>query len=298
MNVSFRFGPQIASAANVVAYVKKKSSQSLGGRHYQIEGRGAAGSVTKKALTMDNRHGVRAPFTVIFRKNVTGLIFALNWIVAEAEAERAGQERLGNGGRKATFFLLGDGATSGKQKFRSAKKHLPDFLDLYNGETTLDVDRWKGRGNLTYEAVVKEIADEELGDYYLTLGLIAHYGNDVMSKVHEFERRVLSCPSEAEADIVLTTVHQAKGLEWDRVQVLDDFVSLAKAVKPAKVGGRGITSFLLPKGDDEVNLMYVKGRGGGSLDANGQGSLALDLSDPLRSPPLFFQVYCHDATKA
>ena len=43
-----------------------------------------------------------------------------------------------------------------------------------------------------------------------------------------FERRVLSCrESEAEADVVLTTVHQAKGLEWDRVQVLGDFVSLA-----------------------------------------------------------------------
>lgn len=37
------------------------------------------------------------------------------------------------------------------------------------------------------------------------------------------EEMVLDKGDEADADVVLTTTHQAKGLEWDRVVVVDDF---------------------------------------------------------------------------
>ncbi|MCF8126185.1 MAG: UvrD-helicase domain-containing protein [Desulfotignum sp.] len=51
-----------------------------------------------------------------------------------------------------------------------------------------------------------------------------------------------------QAGILLTTAHKAKGLEWDNVLVMDDFVSLVKDGRPVNPAGVD---------PDEFNLIYV-----------------------------------------
>ncbi len=61
--------------------------------------------------------------------------------------------------------------------------------------------------------------------------IIEEYGDSTLEKLKEFEQGVLKAGATDPkgADILLSTVHQAKGLEWDRVVVLDDFEDLSKA---------------------------------------------------------------------
>jgi hypothetical protein len=62
----------------------------------------------------------------------------------------------------------------------------------------------------------------------------------------------LRAPPSSNADVLMTTVHGAKGLEYDTVQLLDDFCPLAAF---EVVDGRGRMSW--PVGDDGINLWYV-----------------------------------------
>jgi ATP-dependent exoDNAse (exonuclease V) beta subunit len=51
-------------------------------------------------------------------------------------------------------------------------------------------------------------------------------------------------------DVFLTTAHKAKGLEYDHVQVLDDFGSLSDF----EITERGNAQFLFKSWGDELNL--------------------------------------------
>ena len=57
------------------------------------------------------------------------------------------------------------------------------------------------------------------------------YGQNTLEALDHFESRVLGdkkC-SETEADIILTTCHSAKGLEWDHVEICSDLHNLHAA---------------------------------------------------------------------
>lgn len=56
------------------------------------------------------------------------------------------------------------------------------------------------------------------------------------------EQRVTT---ESDADVTVCTAHRGKGLEWDRVQLYDDFVDILDPEMPDI------------KRHDEINLMYV-----------------------------------------
>jgi superfamily I DNA/RNA helicase len=57
--------------------------------------------------------------------------------------------------------------------------------------------------------------------------------------------RKLSVKDEADADVIVTTAHRSKGLEWDHVRVMDDFSDPLD---------RDLT---LAARSDEINLLYV-----------------------------------------
>ncbi len=53
---------------------------------------------------------------------------------------------------------------------------------------------------------------------------------------------------QEKADIVLSTGHKSKGLEWDDVEILDDFVNIKKTIEEEE-------EIIVPK--EELNLLYV-----------------------------------------
>ena len=55
-----------------------------------------------------------------------------------------------------------------------------------------------------------------------------------------------------EAEFILTTGHKSKGLEWDSVEIMDDFINLRAIVSSAQESGKEV---ILAK--EELNLLYV-----------------------------------------
>ena len=58
--------------------------------------------------------------------------------------------------------------------------------------------------------------------YYKVISLIEQFQEETQNVVKMFKENVLDKKYTAQgADIILSTIHAAKGMEWDRVQVLD-----------------------------------------------------------------------------
>ena len=93
---------------------------------------------------------------------------------------------------------------------------------LYSGEPVQDVPslaRFRSWDELLEEA--EEARDPELR---FLVQIIVHYGRALPGLVADLRRR--AAPHPAAAERVLSTAHKAKGLEWPRVRLADDFPSL------------------------------------------------------------------------
>lgn len=71
-------------------------------------------------------------------------------------------------------------------------------------------------------------------------------GVDVPGLIERIVKKTVDNP--AEADVILTTTHKAKGLEFDRVKLADDFVPLLRDGEPADPAKLD---------QEEINLLYV-----------------------------------------
>jgi len=79
-----------------------------------------------------------------------------------------------------------------------------------------------------------------------------HYGRALPGLVADLRRRAVPHPSAA--DRVLATAHKAKGLEWPRVRLADDFPRLEEL---DAVDGDGVPYLTAEERDQELHLLYV-----------------------------------------
>ena len=79
-----------------------------------------------------------------------------------------------------------------------------------------------------------------------------------------------ACTSPEEADVTLSTAHRAKGLEWDKVRLLDDFEILRPQAKDEEQNFS----------QEEVNLLYV-------AVSRGRESVMMANGDPVNVPKPF-----------
>lgn len=104
--------------------------------------------------------------------------------------------------------------------------------------------------------------DEQGGDLRLLVSLVDEFGTDTIV------RALGAMPSEANAELIVSTGHKAKGREWPSVKLLSDF------------GSKGEDS-----ADEELRLLYVAvTRARQELDCSGVGLLVGDADTP--NPPV------------
>lgn len=102
------------------------------------------------------------------------------------------------------------------------------LLEFCKGAHVLKMGRRTTQADLakfpTWGAFVKWMSESEEGqsEYGLITGLIEEHGSARLIEL--LERMELIEPQEA--DLVISTVHKAKGLEWDRVRVGADFTDV------------------------------------------------------------------------
>ena len=209
LTASFRFGPAIGAAANTILFAKAHSPQT-DWLPYRLRARGAHRGLVTSAGLLDGRLG---PVTLLARANAELLVQAL-----ECLALRPG----------VRIAINGDGENSGLQKWRGLLNEIGAVFELYKGRATRVPFAEFAGAELNWEAFVKEARDRELGKFYPHVALIERYGDATLTQIARFEREIMQRPHAPDtADVLLSTVHAAKGQEWAHVQLCDDFADLA-----------------------------------------------------------------------
>ena len=251
LTTSFRFGPRIAAAANVVLFAKEHSPQTPGPNEgkplwvpYRI--RGGASFAGQLLSTSRTQPTPESPVTYIARCNATLVTQALELLKLAGVAQLP----------EPRMYINSVGG-----KFSRTLDEVRDFLRVYEGEGASlppQYEAWAGNTGLTWKDICEDVtSNADLHTYLPSITLINTYGAETRRAIDTFESKVLKKQGGAgfrlrDADAVLTTAHGAKGMEWDTCEVLGDFIALGQwnFAQPQ--------SLLLSRGaSDEVNLLYV-----------------------------------------
>ncbi len=203
LNRSFRFGPPVAELAMQVLALKEMVNPFLGeNKPYKpqpIEGAGKHQPLGKES------NGV-----VIGRTNLELLGAAINALCVE---ESIGTLYFEGGLHSYTFMDNGVG--------------LLDMLHLYNGEHhRIRHPLLKNMDSLDeLEAYIDQTGD---GQMKTALTLVLLYKNDLPGYLQQIQEAHLPAHQRAWTDVTFSTVHRCKGLEYDHVQLCDDFIDQEK----------------------------------------------------------------------
>ena len=291
LTTSWRFGHEIARVANLILFCKERSPQTsqnpykMTWRPYRVQGGSPrAGTVTGRKLDWKEQK-----FTLIAYKNATLMKEALLTMGYEMSDDIEDQE--GDNGvdtlEMPKFFVNGKGS-SGARKFRDMFKTIQHLFELYTAEPSSSValprkDFPEFNGEMiTWTYFFETCTNRGLDKYATLISVVLQFKEKTMEAVRIFEEQVLEKKYSAdEADVILSTCHAAKGMEWDNVQVCQDFVELrVNESGPQVVDGdlaqgnfsspRGVaspfreqqmrrTSWQMKFKDfgDDVNLLYV-----------------------------------------
>mmetsp|Transcript_839 Transcript_839/g.1519 ORF Transcript_839/g.1519 Transcript_839/m.1519 type:complete len:811 (-) Transcript_839:574-3006(-) len=235
---SFRFDQNMACAANTILFQKERSPQPDPG--YRVTGAGKnKGTIVKQLCLRDV-----PKYTVLAFGNLTLFAYALTLLVEPqpsqeslSSSQESGKEQQGEPeiifkplDQIPKVALMGKGEGSGRGKWRRIFNDVEGFSNLYNGyfegkNTSKFVDKFpEFRGEvITFDNIAKVVEIRELSRFSNTISLIQKYKEQTMAVVGSFRENILEQNiKEEDADIILSTVHAAKGCEWDNVVVLDD----------------------------------------------------------------------------
>lgn len=220
LSASFRFNQDVAELAKHILKFK---------RHIQpysvipIKGKGSSRSIKSKAI--------------IGRTNVGLLLKAIAYI-----SQRKTLKHIYFEGHLNTYTYAEEGAS------------LYDIVHLYFGRKQLVRDALlKSMGSIKdLRAYIEQTGDKQLA---MMLDIVDEYGEKVPGILQVLKDKHVSDEDKHKADIIFSTVHRAKGMEYDTVQLVNDFITEEKIVK--QVENQGMDPFLRAKLNEEINLLYV-----------------------------------------
>lgn len=197
---SFRFGDSVSSVANTILRVLGEPVSVNGVRRTDH----LSASLPPSS---DHSHYPDAPFTVVFRKNITLIEFAISFSIRNPI--RKLHLRIQRTFQKSVLFTT-----------------LRDAFALYHSNRAAPSGALRGWKSWIDLRAHVEAEDEHHESPILTLvvQLEPHLADPAfLEDLTMLEGNVLDDAAAADADVVLITAHQAKGLEWDNVMVADDF---------------------------------------------------------------------------
>lgn len=131
---------------------------------------------------------------------------------------------------------------------------LYDVLNLYNGKKHLIKDR-----------LIQSMQDlDELSDYVektqekqlgIMMEIVMEYGNEIPELLRTIKARHVHLDEKDKAHMVFSTVHKCKGMEYDVVTLVNDFMSEDRLV--IAMQGKGEDKPDPERLNEEINLLYV-----------------------------------------
>ncbi|ABG60743.1 UvrD-helicase domain-containing protein [Cytophaga hutchinsonii] len=221
LSSSFRFSADIAKLAIDVLNWKNFVAEE---QQFFIEGKGSGKETTVKAI--------------IARTNLGLLLKAIEYVTEKKNVKHIYFE--GN----IHSYTYADEGTS-----------LYDVLNLYNKKPALIRDKliaqMKNMDEL--EEYIEKTEDVQLG---MMIEIIHEYGNDIPNILKLIKEKHVGNEEKHKAEMIFSTVHRCKGMEYDSIQIVNDFITQEKIEKQTK-GTRTDEQINISKLNEEINLLYV-----------------------------------------
>jgi superfamily I DNA/RNA helicase len=223
LSTSFRFAQPVADLAmEILKFKNHISGEPI--KDVQIKGQGA---VLKESKTK----------AVLARTNLGLLLKAIEYVTEKKKVKHIYFE-----GNINSYTYADEGAS------------LYDVLNLYNG-----------RHFQIKDAMIKSMKDlRELQDYIdktediqlrMMVEVVKEYGNEIPGIIKSIKDKHVPNDEKEKAEMIFSTVHRCKGMEYDSVQIVNDFVTeeklqtLADNKKKEKINKEKL--------NEEINLLYV-----------------------------------------
>ena len=222
LSTSFRFHQDIADLGMQVLDWKHHLQETDG---VTIVGKGKSNGTQTKAT--------------LARTNLGLLVRAITFITEHPEVARLYFE-----GNIHSYTYADDGAS------------LYDVLNLYNGQHDRIRDQlirsMKSLEDL--EDYIEKTEDVQLG---MMVEIVNEYGNEIPSLIKELKNKHVEDGEKGKAEMIFSTVHRAKGMEYDAVQLVEDFITEAALEKKKAEAELTKEPLHLTKLNEEINLLYV-----------------------------------------
>lgn len=220
LSTSFRFSQDIANLGMQVLKWKNHFSdyQSI-----KINGKGNSKEVKVKA--------------VLARTNLGLLLKAIEYVTEKRNIKHIYFE-----GNINSYTYADEGAS------------LYDILNLYNGKNRLIRDKLIKQMNSLedLEDYIKKTEDVQLG---LMIEIVKEYGNEIPNILKKIKSKHVGDNEKEKAEMIFSTVHRCKGMEYDAIQIVNDFITEEKIEKLKAEGKLNNDGFA--KTNEEINLLYV-----------------------------------------
>lgn len=127
---------------------------------------------------------------------------------------------------------------------------LYDVLDLYNNN--------KGKIKDSLIGKMKDI--KELEDYIdktedfqmqMMVDIVKEYGNELPKLIRSLKSKHIESDEKEKAEMIFSTVHKCKGMEYDTVHLVNDFITEERLEKLKE------EELNISKLNEEINLLYV-----------------------------------------
>jgi F-box protein 18 (helicase) len=219
LSSSFRFPDEIAAMARRVLAWKQLFDEPVA--FSGLRGLGSHGGPIQSRATLA-------------RSN----LFLLDRAIQLLHEERL--ERLWFEGNLAAYTFASDGTS------------LFDVLALYNGQHSKVRDPMlKSLGSFEkLEAYLEKAEDPEL---LMLTEMVRKHGSDLPSYINRLKNMQVQPEARHQADMIFSTVHRSKGLEYDEVQLTADFITEDKFLRALREKDKGRQLRL----NEEINLLYV-----------------------------------------
>ncbi len=218
LSTSFRFSQDIANLAMDILKFKKNINQKI-----KITGKGNSTDLKTKA--------------VLARTNLGLLLKAI-----EISTENKKLQRIYFEGNINSYTYADEGAS------------LYDVLNLYNNKRALIRDPLiKMMQNLNeLEDYIKKTEDVQLG---MMVEIVREYGNKIPGIIKKLKEKHVENNDRSTAEIIFSTVHRCKGMEYDSIQLVNDFITMEKLQSFKE--NNNADAILIAKTHEEINLLYV-----------------------------------------
>ncbi|WP_343635339.1 UvrD-helicase domain-containing protein [Fluviicola sp.] len=220
LSASFRFNQEIADLAMSVLGWKKFLDLT---NQLSIIGDGKRTEVKSKAI--------------IARTNLGLLLKAIEYVTENKAIQNIYFE-----GNFHSYTYAEDGAS------------LYDVLNLHNNKRGMIKDKLirEMQSMKELEEYISKTEDMELG---MMVEIVKRYDNEIPKIIKLIKEKHLTGDDKEQAEMIFSTVHRCKGMEYDSIELANDFIYEEKVKKTAVDLKK--ENFSYTKLTEEINLLYV-----------------------------------------